>query len=157
MGEFTTEPIPAIPLQPGLFMDDTSGTLRLAGTRCDNCGAHFFPRRQVCARCLSTETATVALTGRGVLYTFTIVYQSTPEFSTPYILGYVDLPEGVRVLAPVVGVEIDDVRTGMPVEVRVEVVRADAQGRPLLGYRLYPAPNPSAARGAGPAATEVPQ
>lgn len=139
MGESATQHSPAIPLQPGLFVEDPSGPLRLAGTRCGNCGTHFFPRRQVCARCLSTHTETIPLSGGGVLYTFTIVYQSTPEFPTPYVLGYVDLPEGVRVLAPLAGIEIDDVRIGMPLDLRVEPVRTDAQGRTLLGYRLYPA------------------
>lgn len=137
MGESATQQLPAIPLQPGIFVEDPAGQLRLAGTRCGDCGTHFFPRRQICARCLSTQTETVPLSAGGVLYTFTIVHQSTPEFRTPYILGYVDLPEGVRVLAPLTGIEIDDVRIGMPLSLRVEPVRTDDQGRTVLGYRAH--------------------
>ncbi len=124
-------------LQPGIFVEDARGTLRLGGTRCRACGTHYFPRRQICAKCLSPETETVPLSDAGVLYTYTVVYQSTPEFRTPYILGYVDLPEGVRVLAPLAEIEAQDVRIGMPLLLRVEPVRTDAEGRAILGYRLH--------------------
>lgn len=128
-----------VPLRPGLFEVDAAGSPRLAASRCQACGAHFFPRRMVCARCLSRDLGTVALGGRGTLYTYTTVHQSTPEFPTPYVLAYVDLPEGVRLLAPLVGIPPEEVRIGMPLELRVEPVRADAEGHQVLGYRLYPA------------------
>ncbi|HYM90718.1 MAG TPA: OB-fold domain-containing protein, partial [bacterium] len=103
-------------------------------------GAHFFPRRLVCARCLSLAMATVPLNTRGTLYTYTTVYQSTPEFPTPYLLAYIDLPEGVRLLAQLVGVGPAEVRIGMPLELRVETVGTEAGGRPVLGYRLHAVP-----------------
>ncbi len=126
-------------LRPGLFETDASGALRLAASRCQACGAHFFPRRLVCARCLSREMATVLLSTRGTLYTYTTVYQSTPDFPTPYVLAYVDLPEGVRLLAQLVGAPPGEARIGMPLALRVEPVRTGAEGRPVMGYRLYPA------------------
>lgn len=128
----------AVPLQPGLFKADPSGTVRLVAGRCQECGAHFFPQRPVCARCLSNRMEIVLLSARGTLYTYTTIYQSTPEFQTPYVLAYVDLPEGVRLLAQLVGAPPDAVRIGMPLELRVEPVRTSADGRPVLGYRLYP-------------------
>ena len=128
-----------VPLRPGLFETDTAGTVRLVASRCQECGAHFFPGRLVCARCRSDRMVTAPLSSRGVLYTYTTVYQSTPEFQTPYILAYVDLPEGVRLLAQLVGAPPDEVRIGMSLELRVEPVRADAEGRPVLGYRFHPA------------------
>lgn len=137
MVEPATQPAPMVPLRPGIFVEDAGGVPRLAGTRCRECGTHFFPRRQICARCLSAATDTVPLSERGVLYTYTVVHQSTPEFRTPYVLGYVDLPEGVRVLAPLAEIAADEVRVGMPLLLRVEPVRTDAGGRILLGYRLH--------------------
>lgn len=133
----TTAQVEAIPLHPEVLITDARGQWQLAGTRCRNCGAHFFPRRTVCAKCLSDQTETVPLNTRGTLYTYTVVHQSTPEFRTPYILGYVDLPEGVRVLAPLADVKIDAVRIGMPLELRVEPVRTNAEGRTVIGYRLH--------------------
>jgi benzoylsuccinyl-CoA thiolase BbsA subunit len=129
----------AVTLRPGLFEADAAGTLQLVGACCRACGAHFFPRRLVCARCLSSEMTTVALNTRGTLYTYTTVYQSTPEFPTPYLLAYVDLPEGVRLLAHLVGMRPEEVRIDMPLELRVEPVGTEAGGRPVLGYRLHAA------------------
>jgi uncharacterized OB-fold protein len=128
----------AVPLQPGLFEADPSGAVRLVASRCQECGAHFFPRRLVCAGCLSNRLNSVPLSARGTLYTYTTIYQSTPEFQTPYMLAYVDLPEGVRLLAQLMETPPDAVRIGMALELRVEPVRTSAEGRPLLGYRLYP-------------------
>jgi uncharacterized OB-fold protein len=130
---------PAVPLRPGLFEAGAGGSLRLVGTRCDVCGAHFFPRRRVCARCRSAAATTVPLSTRGTLYTYTTVHQSTPQFTTPYVLAYADLPEGVRLLAQLVAAP-GDIHIGMPVELRVEAVDVTADGRPVLGYRFHPAP-----------------
>ncbi|MDR7482374.1 MAG: Zn-ribbon domain-containing OB-fold protein [Armatimonadota bacterium] len=127
-----------VPLRPGLFVPDEGGRLRLAGSRCPRCGACYFPRRLVCARCLATDLEVVGLSSRGTVYTYTVVHQSTPEFPTPYVLAYVDLPDGVRVLAPLADIDPSDVRIGAPVDLRVEPVRATSDGRPVLAYRGYP-------------------
>ncbi len=130
----------AVFLRPGLFEVDAAGAAHLVGVRCEGCGARFFPRRRVCARCLSREMTTVPLSTRGTLYTYTTVHQSTPEFATPYLLAYVDLPEGVRLLAQLSGVQPGEARIGMPLELRVEPVRTTPEGRRVLGYRLHPGP-----------------
>ena len=128
----------AVPLRPGLFDVDAGGTPRLLGSRCEACGAHFFPRRRICARCRSSAMTAVPLSTRGTLYTYTTVHQSTPAFATPYVLAYADLPEGVRLLAQLAAAP-GDVRIGMPVELRVEPVGVNAEGRPVLSYRFHPA------------------
>jgi uncharacterized OB-fold protein len=35
----------------------------------------------------------------GTLYTYTIIHQPPPGFEAPFAVGYLDLPEGVRVFA----------------------------------------------------------
>ena len=127
-----------VPLRPGLFEPDAHGRLRLVAARCETCRAHFFPRRRVCARCLGSQMSSVPLSTSGTLYTYTVVYQSTPQFATPYVLAYADLPEGVRLLAQLVAAP-GEVRIGMPVDLRVEPVAVSADGRPVLGYRFHPA------------------
>jgi uncharacterized protein len=128
------------PFRPGILGMDEQGAWRLLASRCAGCGSHYFPRRRVCARCLNDSMDDALLSTRGTLYTYTVVRQSTPTFPSPYVLGYVDLPEKVRVLGRFADCEPEQGRIGMPVEISVEPVDEDAQGRPLLGYHLRPAP-----------------
>ncbi len=127
-----------VPFRPGLlrFVD---GRGVLVGGRCRGCGAVYFPAPEVCARCQGLDLERVDLSGRGVVYTYTVVRQSTPEFQTPYVLVYVDFPEGVRVLGQLVGCDPEAVRVGMPVEVVFQEVGKDPQGRPVVGWRFQPA------------------
>ncbi len=109
----------------------------LVGGRCPACGAHFFPAREVCSRCLS-ELATVALSGRGTVYTYTVIHQAPPGFETPYVLAYVDLPEGVRVLGQL-EVPPEEARIGVQVELTLTPLGRDDEGREVVGFRFRPA------------------
>ena len=130
----------AVPLRPGLLEVGPDGTGHLLGSRCPSCGAFFFPQRHVCSRCLTEELEATPLSARGTVYTCTVIHQAAPGFEVPYALGYVDLPEGVRVLGQIAGVEPDAVRIGMEVELSLEPFGEDDQGRELIGYRFRPAP-----------------
>jgi len=81
----------------------------------------------------------VRLSRRGIVYTYTVVHQSTPEFPTPYVLAYVDLPEGVRVLAQLSETSPETARTGMEVElVGVSLPGGEEGGPEVLTYRFRP-------------------
>lgn len=129
-----------VPLRPGLLEKDADGGITLLGSRCESCGTTFFPAHVLCVRCLSSEhMQAVRLSRRGTVYTYTVVHQSTPEFPTPYVLAYVDLPEGVRVLAQLSEVSPEAARTGMEVElVGVPVPGGEEGGPEVLTYRFRP-------------------
>jgi uncharacterized OB-fold protein len=74
----------------------------LLGSQCSACGAAFYPEQTVCGRCGHRGSESLRLGPDGILYTWTRVHQSTPEFKTPYVLSYVDFPQNVRVLVPLV-------------------------------------------------------
>ncbi len=74
----------------------------LLGSQCSACGAVFYPEQTVCGRCAHRGSKSLRLGPEGVLYTWTRIHQSTSEFQTPYMLGYVDFPQNVRVLVPLV-------------------------------------------------------
>lgn len=116
---------------------DGDGGGHLLGSRCTACGAHYFPVRPVCAGCLSDELEPVRFSNEGTLYTYTVIHQSTPAFEVPYLLGYVDLPEGVRVMGQLTGTE-SDIRIGAPMRLRIESFGVDDTGTELLGYRFAP-------------------
>ena len=69
-----------VPVEAGFFtIPESDGeTPRLLGSRCSACGEVFFPRRVVCAKCLSRDTAPLELGPRGRLYTYT--YTHVPMF-----------------------------------------------------------------------------
>lgn len=61
--------------------------------------------------------------GKGQVYTYTVTLQNrSPGFAseTPYVLAYIELEEGVRMMSNVVGCPPEDVRIGMLVEVVFE-------------------------------------
>ncbi|HEY0448248.1 Zn-ribbon domain-containing OB-fold protein [Actinophytocola sp.] len=72
---------------------------RLVGTRCGNCGAVSWPGRPVCQRCGAVDAREIALSDEGTLITYTTVWVRRPGLPTPYVLGQVDLADGVRIFA----------------------------------------------------------
>ncbi|MEU9330840.1 OB-fold domain-containing protein [Streptomyces canus] len=75
---------------------NSDGAPSLVGSRCEGCGAAYFPRRLVCYECRSAELQEHLLSRRGTLYSWTTVHVSSSR-PTPYTVGYVDLPENVRI------------------------------------------------------------
>ena len=127
-----------VPFRPGVLELDQAGRGHLIGSRCPSCGAHFFPARDVCPGCLTEDLKPVPLSGQGTLYTYTVVRQSAPEFRVPYLLGYVDLPEGVRVLGVLLGLPEDQARIGMTLSLVTRPVGTDEEGREVIGYGFRP-------------------
>ncbi len=90
----------APPFQAGVFEIDSEGPC-LLGSRCQSCGRHFFPRAALCLDCLASDLLPVRLSRSGVLECFTRVHMPAPGFKPPYEVGYVTLPEKLRVFAPI--------------------------------------------------------
>ena len=93
--------------------------------QCDECGRFRFYPRAVCPFCLSDKLQWKEVNGRGVVYSFTIIYRPpSPAFrdDVPYVLALIDLPEGVRMMSNIIGCSPDDVYIGMPVVVTFEDV-----------------------------------
>ena len=96
--------------------------------RCGDCRALRYYPRALCPSCLSDRIEWVRASGKGTVYTFTVTHQNqSPGFrdSLPYVMAYVELAEGVRMLSNIVGCAPDAVRIGMPVEVVFEDVTPD--------------------------------
>ncbi|RLI24243.1 MAG: transcriptional regulator [Candidatus Hecatellales archaeon] len=115
---------------------------RLIGSRCTKCGAIHFPRRLVCNRCGSRELEEYKLSEKGKLLAYTVIRESPPkgyESQVPYIIGLVELEEGVKILTQIVDVFPEEVRAGMPVEMVFRKVReAGAEGIIEYGYKFRP-------------------
>lgn len=97
--------------------------------RCAACDAPRYYPRALCPSCLSDRVEWVRCGGQGTIYTFTVTHQNQAagfRDELPYVLAYVELDEGVRMLTNIVGCAPDSVRIGMRVEVVFEDVTADA-------------------------------
>jgi uncharacterized OB-fold protein len=134
-----------VPIAPEYFSlpDEGAGDARprLLGSRCPACGEHFYPRRLVCAKCLHEGCDDVVLSPTGTLWTWTYVH--VPLFAKKdarvdaYGVGQVDLPEGPRIQAILVGGP-DDFRIGMELELDVETLHQDQDGNDVVIYRFRP-------------------
>ena len=86
--------------------------------QCPACGHRQFYPRAVCTACGGDpEWATAS--GRGTVYTFTIVRQNHAKAfreDVPYAVAMIELEEGVKMLGRVTDCEVDAVRVGLPVE-----------------------------------------
>ena len=105
--------------------------------RCGDCGAVQHRPRGVCASCLSSGLEHFVASGRGRVHTFTVTHQNGQAAfrnACPYVLAYVDLEEGPRLMTNIVGCEPEVVEIGM-------AVRADfvAAGDELGVPRFVPA------------------
>lgn len=86
--------------------------------RCDGCGVWRFLPRYMCAQCGSPEFNWAEASGRGALYTWTVVHQAMhPAFAgdVPYVAAVVELEEGVRLATRLVGCKPDDLHLGKQV------------------------------------------
>ncbi len=118
---------------PDLVTLDAKGVPQLVGGRCRTCATMSFPRPAVCTNCLSEDIETVSFGEQGKLYSYSIVHQAPKGWAVPYVLGYVDLPDNVRVLAHL-DVAPDKIVIDMPMRLAVGIVGADESNKPLMSY-----------------------
>ena len=110
-------PRPAL-TQDNAFWFEGARQHRLLIQRCTQCGTLRHPPRPMCSECRSYEWDVVDASGRGTVYSFVVNhYPQVPAFDYPLAVGLIELEEGTRLVANVIGVEPSDIQVGMPVEV----------------------------------------
>jgi uncharacterized OB-fold protein len=136
-------PRPRQPIKPGFFTvpDDHAQPPKLLGTRCETCGEYFYPRRALCGKCMSRQTAQVELEARGTLYSYTFVHlplfgSTNMEHADGYGVGQIDLPEGPRIQAPLAGKQ-PEFKVGQAVQGELDVLRDDG-GTDIMIIRFRP-------------------
>ena len=110
-------PIPDALTQPYW---DAAAEGRLLVQRCAACGEYQWYARAHCVACAAGEPAWVEAAGTGRLHTYSVLQKTpNPEFAAdlPYVLGIVELDEGVRVSTNVVDVDHDALACDLPVRV----------------------------------------
>ena len=129
------------PIVPFLRVPD-DGEPYLVGERCKACGSVYLGKRRACSKCTATGPfEEVRLSRNGTLWVWSIVHQSMPGVPVPYVVGIVDLPEGVSVRCNITDVEPDPARLrfGMPVEMTTGVSQQDREGNDVVAFYFRPA------------------
>jgi len=87
---------------------------RLLVKRCNACSSLYHYPRPMCPFCMSEDTAFVETAGRATIYSFSITRLKNAE---PYVIAFVELEEGPRLMTNIVDTPLDRIAIGLPVEV----------------------------------------
>ena len=121
------KPIPAVTPEMKPFFD-AAKRHELVVQRCTQCGAHRFPAREICSKCLSREAAWVKVSGRGTVFSYNVMHQVYhPGFAdeVPYAVVVISLEEGAKMTSNLVGMKPHDIKIDLPVKVVFEEITED--------------------------------
>jgi uncharacterized OB-fold protein len=111
-------PDPVAELDRQFWAFVAAGELRVQ--RCAACATLRHPPGPVCATCGALDHEWAAVSGRGEVWTFTVVYPPTlAAFAerVPYGAVVVRLDEGVFMVSNLVDCPVEELAVGVPVEV----------------------------------------
>jgi uncharacterized protein len=88
-------------------------------SRCPACGLIIWYPRAICPDCHAYPTEWIKAAGTGTVYTFTVIRRGAGLFAdaAPFVVAYVELTEGPRMLTNIVGCDPGQVEIGSPVSV----------------------------------------
>ena len=144
MGKPEVEKKPTLPfIRPDLFTFK-DGVPYLVGSKCQHCGRVYFPKRTICYDCKKLDPMPdVLLSRKGELKQGIVVGSAPVGFTAPYVVGYVMLPEGVKLFTQLVKEGVsnedmtdDELTPGRDVEVLVEKIREDDDGNDVIGFKF---------------------
>ena len=140
-----------VPVAEGIFTwpspDQKGVGPELIGSKCADCGIVTFPAQDSCPRCASTAMVEHLLPRRGRLWAWTT--QEFPPPSPPYAgatgrdfvpfaVGYVELPDEVKVETRLTEGNPDALVTGMEMELTLVPFRTDDDGNEVMTFAFRP-------------------
>jgi uncharacterized OB-fold protein len=134
-----------VPIDPGLYTGEPDAP-QLIGSRCEACGEVTFPKQASCPSCTGSETREILLTRRGTLWTWTIQrfpppvppFKGDPESFEPFGVGYVELPEGLRVEGRLTTCDPEELAIGMDMELVLEKFMEAGNGDEVMTFAFRP-------------------
>ena len=92
---------------------DASNEGRLVLRKCGGCGkVHYYPRG-ICPFCFSTDGSWVNASGKGKVYSFSVMERANP----PFTMAYVTLDEGVTMMTNIIDCDFSKIKIGQDVKV----------------------------------------
>jgi uncharacterized OB-fold protein len=119
---------------------------KLMASRCTACGALHLPPRAICPKCHGETMEWAEASGRGRLAAFTSVYIGLTAMNAegysrdnPYCSGVVELEEGVKISARVLGVDAKNpasIQIGAPLMVEFVEHSEGEEKKTVLAFRV---------------------
>jgi uncharacterized OB-fold protein len=105
--------------------------------KCKNCGAVIAPPSGTCYKCGGTEMEWTEVSGEGTLVSFTVIHVASDEFQVeaPYYIAIVELKEGTRVSARLLGydpLKPEEVKLGIPLQI---AYKKGVSGKAYLAFK----------------------
>ena len=130
-----------VPLEEGYMVipENPAQPARLLGSYSKAANKYYFPIRKLCP-ITSEPVETVELSPEGVLYSWSFIMMpkmGSREKVAGYGVGQIDLPEGVRIQAPIDG-KMGDWKIGMKMKLVPNPVVTDEDGTQYCGFKFVP-------------------
>lgn len=105
--------------------------------KCQECGSFIWFPRPFCPECASTRVEWIPASGRGTVYSYTVNRRGVADMSAyrnagVYVLAYVELEEGPRIMTNIVDCDPESVRVGQKVRL---VFHNTGEGTALARFR----------------------
>jgi len=126
-----------VTVAPGLISED-SEECELMAARCASCGVSFFPKRDSCLECDGSEMEDIKVSGKGTLYTYTIVNMPSAHYAAPYAIGWIEFPGGLRVFGQIRIRGTERLRIGMTMRM-LKGMLWEEDDKEVIGYFFEPA------------------
>ncbi|MBP1741944.1 MAG: transcriptional regulator [Deltaproteobacteria bacterium] len=121
---------------------------KIMGSKCRKCGALALPPRPICISCLGSDMSWTQFNGTGQLAAFTCISVAPPHMAregfgrnNPYVVGVVELDEGVRAVARILGVDAnkpDQIKVGMSLKAEFSGKGEGPDKHTSLVFRIVP-------------------
>lgn len=119
---------------------------KLMGSHCAHCNADYLPPRAICPKCFGDQLEWFEFSGKAKLAAYTSIYIAPTAMiaegygrDNPYLAGVVELEEGVKISAQIVGIDArkpEDVKIGTSL-VAEFVERGEAEPKKMaLAFRV---------------------
>lgn len=104
-------------------MGETHTAPALGASRCSHCSTVAFPATSLCSQCSRPAMSPFTLSARGTVWAYTVQrfapksppYVPPPNGFAPFAVGYVELPEGIKIEAVLECHDFDELDDGAPV------------------------------------------
>jgi len=131
-----------VPIREKLLTTPLSSleNVRLLGGKCKDCGEVGLGEISSCQNCAGANIEVIPLSGRGELWTYTVIRGKPPgdfKGKIPLGEGLVELPEGIRVKSPLGG-DVDALYIGMDLKFVAYELYENESGEAVIAFRFDP-------------------